>query len=350
MAAACASSPQMPSSVPDSDAPPATISDTGLPLRATTTLSPTPTGLDAATPSAAPSGPLAATGGGTIVVDHDSVALFQQIPESYLQAAANLHMFFMDRSVGFNIDNALDCLAFPSDEAAPNRCIRWRHVVPEFSADPSDVDWARPGGYDRSRWVYETWPDLDCSDWSADLRCFLTVMDTRISQYDVVSFQYSYLEVSPGSDIADEPGGFFSNDPDGMDVYDLQAYEAAHPEQVFIYWTTSLARGIGSPESVAFNERMRQFAIDHGEPLFDVADILSHDLQGRPCYDNRDGVAYANGNQSEDYPDDALDLPAICQSYTTEVDGGHLGSVSTGNIRVAKALWVLMAQIAGWRP
>ncbi|MBE0411782.1 MAG: hypothetical protein IBX69_18800 [Anaerolineales bacterium] len=50
----------------------------------------------------------------------------------------------------------------------------------------------------------------------------------------------------------------------------------------------------------------------------------------------------------EDYPDDGLDLPAICQDYTTEVDGGHLGSVSGGKIRVAKAFWVLMAQIAGW--
>jgi hypothetical protein len=30
------------------------------------------------------------------------------------------------------------------------------------------------------------------------------------------------------------------------------------------------------------------------------------------------------------------------------VEGGHLGSVSAGKIRVAKAFWVLMAQLAGW--
>jgi hypothetical protein len=81
-----------------------------------------------------------------------------------------------------------------------------------------------------------------------------------------------------------------------------------------------------------------------------VADILSHDPSGAPCYDNRDGVYFSNGNQSENYPNDGINRLAICPHYTTELDGGHLGSVSTGKIRVAKAFWVLMAQIAGWRP
>ena len=57
-----------------------------------------------------------------------------------------------------------------------------------------------------------------------------------------------------------------------------------------------------------------------------------------------------NGNQSENYANDGINRLAICQHYTTEIDGGHLGSVSSGKIRVAKAYWVLMAQIAGWQP
>ena len=40
----------------------------------------------------------------------------------------------------------------------------------------------------------------------------------------------------------------------------------------------------------------------------------------------------------------------ICSEYTTEASGGHLGSVSAGKIRVAKAIWVMLAQIAGWQP
>jgi hypothetical protein len=93
---------------------------------------------------------------------------------------------------------------------------------------------------------------------------------------------------------------------------------------------------------------MRQYASANGKILFDVADILSHDPYGNPCYDNLDGVAYDNGNNSEDHPDDGVARLATCQHYTTEVEGGHLGSVSAGSIRVAKAFWVLMARIAGW--
>ncbi len=93
---------------------------------------------------------------------------------------------------------------------------------------------------------------------------------------------------------------------------------------------------------------MRQYAIDNDKVLFDVADILSHDPDGNPCYDNRDGVPYDNGNTSENHPDDGQNIPAICPHYTTEADGGHLGSVSAGKIRVAKAYWVLMARLAGW--
>jgi hypothetical protein len=164
----------------------------------------------------------------------------------------------------------------------------------------------------------------------------------------VLSFQYSYLEVENGSNIADLPGGFFWNNPSGMDVYDLAAYEAQHPTKTIIYWTTSLARGVGTPVSESFNNQMRQYAVTNEKILFDVADILAHDPGGNPCYDNRDGVPYDNGNGYENYPDDGLDLPAICQHYTSETDGGHLGTPSAGKIRVAKAFWVLMARIAGW--
>jgi hypothetical protein len=75
-----------------------------------------------------------------------------------------------------------------------------------------------------------------------------------------------------------------------------------------------------------------------------VADLESHDPWGNPCHDNRDGIAYDDENE----PDDGLQTPAICQHYTGETQGGHLGSV--GKIRLAKAYWIVMAYMAGWRP
>ena len=287
---------------------------------------------------------------GTIVVDHDSVALFSQIPDEYVVAAEHLRMLYMDRSVGQNINDALDCLQFPNTQSAPNRCSRTEHVDPAYSVDPSVVAWNRPGGYDRSNWVFQTWPQGPCSSWDQKIGCFLNFIAPVIGQYDVVSYQLSYLAVDSGSSINDQPGGFFFDNPSIDDVFDQEAFEAAHPDKVFIYWTTSLARGIGTEVSDTFNQNMREYAVSHGEPLFDVADILSHTPDDSPCFDNRDGVPYSNGNSSEDYPDDGQERLAICPQYTTEVDGGHLGSVSSGSITVAKAFWVLMAQIAGWTP
>lgn len=274
-----------------------------------------------------------------IVVDHTSVALFESIPETYLTAAHNLNMLWLDQSVGGNIDDGLVCLSYASDEAAPSRCKKYTHQVPAYSVPPSEVNWAHPGGYNRSNWVYQFFPG-NCSDyWYNVTACFIS---TPITGYAVASFQFSYLQVQAGSSIS----GFFLDNPTKADVYDLAAYEAAHPGVTVIYWTTSLARGIGSAESEAFNAQMRAYAAANNKILFDVADIESHDVAGLPCYDNRDGIAY----QSENYPNDGLDYAAICQQYTSEVDGGHLGSVSAGKIRIAKAFWVLMARIAGWEP
>lgn len=282
-----------------------------------------------------------------IVVDHTSVDLFDDIPEQYIQAAASMRMLFIDRSVGGNISDGLTCLNYPSDEDALSSCTRYEHLEPAFSVDPSEVNWGRLGGYNRQNWDYLFWDDnLDCGTWSQKVGCFFDMVNPVINQYDVVSYQFSYLEVDQDSTIADQPGGFFWNNATLQDVYDLEAYEAQHPDKIFIYWTTSLARSIGTTASESFNDQMRQYALANNKVLFDVADILSHDPAGNPCYDNRDGIPY----RTENNPDDGQNIPAICQHYTTETEGGHLGSVSAGKIRVAKAFWVLMAQLAGWTP
>ncbi len=266
-------------------------------------------------------------------------------------------MLFVDRSVGGNISDGLSCLSVPW-ESAPNHCKRWEHTGDAaFSVDPSEVSWT--GTYDRSNWVYLFWPiddpsvpDISCSvstgEWYGKAECFEEYATAQINNYDVLSFQYSYLSVDESSSIADLPGGFFADNANLYDVYDFAQFEAQHPTKEFIYWTTSLSRGIGTHVSESFNAQMRSYAMSNGKILFDVADILSHDPDGNPCYDNRDGIPYSFGNQSENYPDDGVEILAICPHYTTEVDGGHLGSVSAGKIRVAKAFWVLMAQIAGW--
>ncbi|MBI5645791.1 MAG: hypothetical protein HY962_02575 [Ignavibacteriae bacterium] len=272
-----------------------------------------------------------------ILVDHRDVALFDSIPAQYRDAAQNLRMLFMDRSVGGNISDALNCLSVPWSNA-PNSCKRYQHRDSAYAVAPSEVYWN--GTWDRRRWRYEFWPS-GCSE---DANCFVNFIEPRIDSFDVVGFQFSYLAVMPGANIIHPIDGFFGTRTDRGTATSYTAFAARHPQKTVIWWTTSLARGIGSPESQAFNTAMRDYARNYNLVLFDVADILSHTPAGAPCFDNRDGVAFL----TENYPDDGLDIPAICPQYTTETDGGHLGSISAGGIRVAKAFWVLMARIAGW--
>ena len=279
-------------------------------------------------PGLAPDSDVMMQGAEPIVVDHRSVALFEQIPEAYLQAAENTSMFFADRSVGDNISAGLTCLSYATDELAPDHCSRVEHLEPSYAVSPDEVNWSRPGGYSRANWQYYECIELDC---------FFDLVDQSPDD-QVVGLQPSYLDGPPKAEW------FFQPQDDRLDIYDLDAFEAAHPNQVFVYATSSLSRRTGNADSDSFNQQMRAYATSHGKVLFDIADILSHDPSGRPCYDNRDGVPYL----TENYPDDGHDYAAICPQYTTESEGGHLGSVSVGKIRVAKAFWVLMAQIQGW--
>ncbi len=139
-----------------------------------------------------------------------------------------------------------------------------------------------------------------------------------------------------GETIASPTAGFFANTAGSYDVHDLEAYIAQNPSKTFIFWTTSLARSIGTKTATDFNAQMRQYASQHGKILIDFADIESHTDTGVPCYDN--------------VTSDGANYPAICQDYTTETVVGHLGSVSAGKILAGKAFWVAMARIAGWNP
>ncbi len=273
----------------------------------------------------------------SILVDHNSIEDFIKIPQYYKEKAGAMTMLFMDRSVGGNISSYLDCLS-KSWSVAPSYCKKFQHRDSFYNVDPKEVYWE--GIWDRNNWRYEYWPNA-CSE---DVQCFLDFMAPRMDSFEVMGCQFSYLAVTPGSHLADPGTGFFGSKISRNHASVLANFSIQNPDKKIIWWTTSLARGIGTPESEAFNQQMRDFTLKNQFILFDVADILSHDPQGKPCFDNRDGIDYFD----EKNPDDSLNIPAICPQYTTETEGGHLGSISAGGIRVAKAFWVLMARIAGW--
>jgi hypothetical protein len=269
-------------------------------------------------------------------------------------------MVYGDRSVGWNISQYLDCLAASSWAAAPAYCRRdylpGSNEATTYGPDqlasgqvPESIRFTPdPLRYNRANWLFAE----ISAEWSAYTGQFITAFAPGyLESKDVLSYQFTYLNVSGENGIADPQTGFFADTPQNYDIADLETFIASHPEKTFFFWTTSLARSIGSQEAADFNDQMRAYVRQNGLILFDVADIEAHTPSGEPCYDNRDGVEYCamNGN-CENYPDDGLEIPALCREYTTETDGGHLGAVSAGGIRLARAFWVLMAQIAGWRP
>ena len=303
--------------------------ETVVPPTATATIEPTATLTATIVPS--PTSTSIPVGSG-IIVDHNSIDLFEQIPEEYITAAREMPMMFSDRSVGENMNNALNCLTAPSWSQSLSVCrkdytdstqttSRVYTATDYINNTVPDLISFEPGSkYSRSNWTY-----TDCyGTWDVMTDLFInSVAPPFLSTKDVLSCQFSYLNVAEGSTIIQ----YFDTD-----VIDFETFIAQNPSKTFVFWTTSLARVIGTSESTEFNAAMRQYVIENDKVLMDMADIISHDRNGNLCLD-------ITGR-----------YPVICRDYTTEINGGHLGSVSGGQITMAKAFWVLMAQIAGWTP
>jgi len=299
-----------------------TVLPTTLPTNQPTTLPTTqPTQLPTNIPNA----------DGEMIINHDSVALYDRIPVDYLRAAEQIRMLFMDRSVGSNINDGLTCLSYSSWASSPAHCRRdytnltqgtWKTFTQNDRTIPSTIQF--PGNNNRSKIEFTS----GAGTWEQDLGTFLQNYARNIQNRDIFTLQHNYLHVAPGSNI---DSVYFDPNYSGNNIYDIVALEAQYPTKTFVYWTTSLARTIGSQDAQDFNDQMRVFAQTNDKILLDVAAILSHRPDGSQCT-NTQG------------------FEIICSEYTTEVSGGHLGSVSSGKIRVAKAIWVMLAQIAGWQP
>ncbi|PKO15265.1 MAG: hypothetical protein CVU39_11720 [Chloroflexi bacterium HGW-Chloroflexi-10] len=303
----------------------------------TETPAPTPTNTN--TPTTAPSSTVSpfptssvtlVPPSGSIVINRHSVDLYDRIPSQYMQAAENIRFVFMDRSVGVNINDGLTCLASSTWASSAANCRRsyidesltnWKTFTTNDNQIPESILF--PGGSSRSNIEFIT----GMGTWEEDLNAFINLYPTYANR-DIFTFQHNYLHVAAGSTIDNV---YFDPNYNGTNIYDLMALETRYPNKTFVYWTTSLALSVGTADAQSFNDQMRNWTATNRKVLLDVADIESHSPDGSAC---RNAQGYE----------------VICEHYTTETDGGHLGSVSDGKIRIAKAIWVMLAQIAGWQP
>jgi hypothetical protein len=268
-----------------------------------------------ATQTAVPSYPQT----GAIIVDHTSLALFDSIPRQFIEGAGKLNILYRHASVGQNIRDGLNCLMNDFDRR-PAFCDRGL-ASDEIFYDPI---------YDSAGWTFEfhSPPPSANPGWWNKVNFFIDRIDnlTDSETFDYVGFNVCYVDGLEGSNIDDI---FFSDVSTDQypNIINLEELESRHPDLQFIYFTMCLARIIGSPDSQSFNDQMREYALDEGKILFDMADIQTHNPQGELCV-NENGI------------------PVLCPEYTDEVNAGHLNA--RGRLRMAKAMWVLMARLAGW--
>jgi hypothetical protein len=264
--------------------------------------------------------------GDGLVIDHNSVNLFSQIPDNFIIAAREMRMLFRHASVGYNISRGLDCLwnYFPG-EPDPN----WRPPGCDRGLDPGQIVFDPK--YDRSNWAFEYHLPLPNQNpgWWIKIDLFVDRIDNLApgEAYDVAGFKFGFVDQDPNHDITEH---FFVDSPTYTNVTDLEALETRHPEITYMWWTMGLNKK-AQPIAEVFNEELRQYAAANNKILIDFADIVSHHPDGTPCYDLQGGTT-----------------PALCDEYSDETLGGHLNAL--GRQRMAKAIWVMMAQISGWQP
>jgi hypothetical protein len=239
----------------------------------------------------------------TIRIDHSSVALFDQIPTQYLDAARNLDVMFRTASVGQNISSGLNCLAYNGANACRTG----------FSVPATQVPVVSRPQYSRSRWLFEFRGN---PGWYGKLTDFIAQLNQRASTLDVAMYKQSYVDDSSISqfwDVNRNPG-----------ITQLVNAENANPNVKVVYWTASLAKD-SIPHIETWNTQMRAFAGANNKPLFDVADLMHYAPDGTPC------------------------PTPICAVYSSDLHGGHYTN-GAAQQRAGKAFWVLMARLAGWNP
>lgn len=286
-----------------------------------------------------------------VVINHTSLPGFAALSDQTIATVAGKRVLYIDRSVGDTIRTGLSCLAAASDETAASICRR-NHSVAAYQSPASEFDWSHVGGYPNTNIRYLLWPNIGCPNngWALIYSCILNYLSLHASEFDVALVNLSYMEIE-GADIVSQVSGFFAPQPDKFDVSDIEAWIDTHPDKQWIWLTPSLSRASGQNAAVHLQQWRDYMAARASGVFLDLADIESNDPWGNPCQDNRDGVLYEVRNASgvvtswENWPNDNVASPALCQDYTIETDGGHLGNPAAGMIRAAKAFWLALAAL-----
>jgi hypothetical protein len=242
-------------------------------------------------------------------IDHTTASLFENIPSEYAVKAATIRHMFRHASVGTTIDGGLNCL-----QGTKNRCTEY----PQYQ-------------YDRRNWAFQIRPN---SGWFGKINDFALEVRRQIDSFDVFAFKYCYLD---GLDMVAEPCGSPLKEDRVTTAWEtlrdtMLALESAFPQKKFIWWTIPLTQ-IGQRCTDELNAKIRSYCQQNGKILFDLADIESHDTAGIHTV-NTEGYELA--------------FKPYCGEQKEDAQACHPNDF--GSSIIAKAFWVMMAQLSGWEP
>lgn len=271
---------------------------------------------------------LPASTSGQIIADHTVVDKFDDIPQSYIDLIKRMWLVIPgeSHSQGYRTGLALLESSFPAYSVSVVES-----GIPEpFTTTNLRVSRATWGDLNNSSgWIYnygeEDW--WTSQEAISRTKAGITYCNTHDLKIDVLGFGWCY-------------------DPEITDVTDYLkvtqeyiAYCASNGYSTKVIFTTGPVDDAGglAPEEALYylilrNDAIRNYVKQSPDRiLFDYADIL--------CYDDGSNVINTrtwNGHS----------FPYITNTNLGDGTIGHVGSV--GAVRLAKAMWWMLARIAGW--
>ncbi len=163
----------------------------------------------------------------------------------------------------------------------------------------------------------------DCPQWKADYFTASMTTGDFAESLDVAMYKLCFIDTQGTASEAYQ-----------YTVSTMHSLETAYPGTVFVWWTIPVMTD-GSARRDDYNNMIRDYCRDHHKWFFDIADIECHFPDGS-LNEDASGYELLCGDDDE--------IGETEDDYSS--DGGHLNSF--GAERIANALWVLFARIAGW--
>lgn len=265
---------------------------------------------------------------GSIIIDHRSISLFDQIPDIYIQRAKNISLMLRHASIGENIKGGLTCVNRGST----------RDVCLTFPSGSHPIDF--------NVWNFQ---NRGNPGWQDKIEDFSVQVEAQISQRDVFMYKFCFLSYNQNEWDKILNGGNYGGPYNGMAWVQnyLTEYNSTHGTNKWaVWWTGPITRTNGYAAGQNANDQTRQYVRLNKQILFDIADIESYDNNGQPVRVDGMEVAWQPWCLEQLAGGAACHLSYPDRPGCTFSENGCEGSA----VRVAKAFWVLMAQMAGWSP